>query len=582
MTFLRKKIKIVFLAFIVLGVYYPSIFAGFNLVDDYEVFGRLEDAASFDLAGLLQSAGSGYYRPLTTLTFFFDKAFWGLEPGFMHLENIILHTLNTILVFLIAEKVFTAVNVEKYELPLLSALLFALHPINTETVNWISGRFDLLAASFVLAASIFIQHGLEKRQNRYFVLSAFSLFVGCFAKESVLFFFPAAFFLVLFSRQERFDQFAQDSLPPSQRWRDVSPFVAAFTFYILYRLAASRSTDTGIVRVAKQMTLGVENNILDSVRIAIKVFGFYVKKLFIPMPLNFAIVSINDYYLWVGMGSLLIAVYFLRRRNVITDQFLVSLSLISPGIAVAFARVAWTPIAERYLYLSSAFFAIAFIGIIIKILQRFRRTTWITAAALAIIIGAASVTEERTMIWQDNANLYADTLKKSPEFKRLKNSLAQALKENGKIAEADELLTRAIKSNPGQVNLYINQADLRLGRGQSGEARTIIMQAFKDKTSANPEVLKMLARIDETRISKADSRAQQVLIAIELVQTYDALFMSTQDAFFLYRSGQLLLVMGKKQQAGEYFQRAYDFSREGAYFKDPSKKLASKLGATVQ
>src|SRR5574340_549173 len=130
---LRRGYKILLLIFTVLGVYYPAIFSGYNVLDDIDAFGRIEDAEHLDILRLFTSASGAYYRPLALLTFYADKVFWALEPSFMHLENIFLHMFNAICVFLLAEIVFEEESKKiKYELPLLSGLLFALHPINTE------------------------------------------------------------------------------------------------------------------------------------------------------------------------------------------------------------------------------------------------------------------------------------------------------------------------------------------------------------------------------------------------------------------------------------------------------------------
>jgi protein O-mannosyl-transferase len=577
MIYLRRNFKILLLLFTVFGIYYPAIFSGFNLVDDEEIFGRLEEAQHFDFIGLFRSADQGYYRPLTILTFYFDKAVWGLEPSFMHLENVILHALNTFLVFLIAEKAFLSLNARKYELPLLSALLFALHPVNTETVNWISGRYDLLAALFILVTTVFIQRGLEKRTFGYFALSSISLLVGCLAKESVWFFFPAAVFLVLYSTERLPEQTERETPSPIQKWKALIPLASGFLFYSLYRIVASRTGDNGVGKVIDRIVPEITYRALETAKIALKIFGFYIKKLFLPLPLNFAIDTINDAYLWVGLFFLIVVFFFLVRRTTVSDYFLVSLSMISPGLFVVFARTAWTPVAERYLYISSAFFVIAIVGLAFLIFKRYHRETWVAAGALPIILGAAIVTAQRTIEWQDNLSLYQDAVRKSPKFRKLNNELASALKDNGRIAEADALLSASQADNPDHVFLYINQADLLLKQGKTDAARGVLLKAFQNKKSAHPEVLKMLARIDEVRLFETAHRSKRAVIARELIDTYGFLYPKDPDPLCLYRSGQLLLLLGQQKRAGEFFQRAYEAAPDGMYYKDPAKKLAGTL-----
>ncbi len=88
---------------------------------------------------------SGIYRPLRTLSFSIDYQFFGLNPMGYNCENILLHTINTLLVFSILS-VILACRRKAF----LAALLFAVHPVQLEAVSWISSRGDLLFALFVL------------------------------------------------------------------------------------------------------------------------------------------------------------------------------------------------------------------------------------------------------------------------------------------------------------------------------------------------------------------------------------------------------------------------------------------------
>lgn len=575
---LKRSYQALLLLFIVFGIYYPAIFSGFNLVDDHEVFGRLEDNEGFDITGLFLARGGVYYRPLTALTFYFDKVLWSLDPGFMHLENIALHAANVLLVFLIAGRIFADEGSRKFYLPLLGSLLFALHPINAEAVNWISGRYDLLAASFVLGSTLLIQKGVEARNYAYFILSSLSLFLGCLAKETALFFFPVAVFFVHFLSQEKNPPSIDGNTMPSISFgRATIPLAAALLSYFVLRLQGVTSGESPIVLAAGQIVQGAAHSIVDTFRIVFKLFGFYVKKLFIPVPLNFAIVYIHNAYVWVGIGALLSGFFLLARRTTPANIVLAGLFLISSGIAVTFSGAAWTPAAERYLYLPAAFFSIGITGLLFALFSRYRKETWMACCMVLLLALSAYATADRSLIWQSNLSLYQDTVRKSPHFKKLQNELAAALREEGRVDEADRLLGLAISDDPSHVFLYINQAELRLKQDKPKEARNIILASMKDKKAAHPEALKMLARIDEERLFSEKRRWAQIKIAREIIDTLDHLYSIKRDPFCLYRSGQLLLFLGQKQRAGEYFQRAYEKAPEGTHFKEPARKLAQRL-----
>lgn len=578
MSSVRSVYKKFFLSFVVLGLYYPAIFSGYNLVDDVEVFGRLDSAEQFNISGYFFEAARGeYYRPLTTLTFYLDKVFWSLEPSFMHLENIALHVANVLLVFMIANKIFRDHMGTAFELPLLCSLLVAVHPVNSEAVNWISARYDLLATCFVLVAVVLIQKGVEARNYIYFIIASLSLFMGCLAKETALLFFPVGIIFVHSLTKEK------DTGYPLQKSSSVSllkatvPFVTVLVCYLLLRMQAVQSGKSGIALAAERIMQGAAYSIVDTLRVFFKLFGFYVKKLFVPVPLNFAIVSVHDLYLWVGLGALLALIYLVVRNKSRVEFLIASFFLTLPAIVLTFSRIAWTPVAERYLYLPSAFFSIGIIGMVFDYSARFGKQIWVTAAVSMLIVLSSYVTADRSLVWQNNIALYQDTVRKSPEFKKLRNELAIALRGEGRVDEADKLLEIAKRENPKHTFLYINQADLRLAQNKPSEARRIILASMENKKTANPEALKMLARIDEQRLFAETSRTAAINIALEIIDTLDHLYSKTHDPFCVYRAGQLLLFVGEGHRAGEYFQKAYDAAPEGIYFKEPAKKLAAKL-----
>ena len=91
---------------------------------------------------------SGYYRPLVLVSLWFDSHLAGGLAWAYHLTNIILHAVNTILVLMLLRLIagnFPAA---------LGAMIFAVHPVHSESVAFVSGRTDLWAAFFVLVAAL--------------------------------------------------------------------------------------------------------------------------------------------------------------------------------------------------------------------------------------------------------------------------------------------------------------------------------------------------------------------------------------------------------------------------------------------
>ena len=86
----------------ILAVYYPAMLSGIHTIDDPGIFSLYSTSPS--LATILLPGNGYYYRPLIELSFWLDNRLWGMEPVAMHLENILLHCVNSLLVFLLACK----------------------------------------------------------------------------------------------------------------------------------------------------------------------------------------------------------------------------------------------------------------------------------------------------------------------------------------------------------------------------------------------------------------------------------------------------------------------------------------------
>ncbi len=120
----------------------------------------------------------GYYRPLITLTYMINYSLFKINPLGYHLTNIIFHLLNGVLVYLLAVHLLKSMRV-----PLLAALLFAIHPVHTESVSWIAGRTDVIACFFFLISLYCYVKFMEKRGLLLYLISLLSFTLSLFSKE---------------------------------------------------------------------------------------------------------------------------------------------------------------------------------------------------------------------------------------------------------------------------------------------------------------------------------------------------------------------------------------------------------------
>ncbi|MFA5094889.1 MAG: hypothetical protein WC512_06580, partial [Candidatus Omnitrophota bacterium] len=166
-----------------------------------------------------------FYRPVLMATFALDYHSWGLETFGYHLTNIYLHVCNALLVYAIVKRVLG-----RRAVAFLSAAFFAVHPVNTEAVTYISGRADPLAAFLcLLSMAFYIEYCINEASGRmkYYAASAFFFLLAAFSKESALWF--PAFMLVY---RIYFTGRGKKERP----FIEIGPFVLIAAFYLAIRV----------------------------------------------------------------------------------------------------------------------------------------------------------------------------------------------------------------------------------------------------------------------------------------------------------------------------------------------------------
>jgi len=575
----RRGYAVLFLIFVTLGIYYPTIFAEINPVDDVQIITSLINTDSYDLRALFIPSSSGYYyRPLLGLTLIFDKIAWGMHESFMHLENILLHAINVVLVFFITEKVAKRYSISNSFLPLVAAFLFAVHPINTESVNWISGRTDLLAGLFLLLSILLLLCSMERDSQPMGIAGVALFFLACMSKEVAVSALPGLLAIVFF-----YDQYGSLMERFRRRWACSGSLlmVVILFFLLLIRFLLFNRGDSGVKMLSTTFNAS-SFDILNAIRLALTPLGFYAKKLFLPWPLNFAIVHVSGYYILAGFAVLLIVIFLFIRRGLLSALVLTGICLVAPALLVSVARMTWTPLAERYLYMSCALFCIV-ISVIVQRLDFSENTLANRLLPLPIIfllVFLTYSTVNRNIIWQDNIALLRDTLRNSPDFYLAQNALAFSLKQKEKFDESRALMM-SIKTPEGSKRggklIDSNQAMILVAQGDLSGAKELLLRNIENSGVLYPRVLENLVTVNMHLLAKEKKRIEVLKLQEETVGFLLKLQEKSGNPFYYYRIGQFYLGIGKKSEAQDYFSKASLLSPQGAYYKPAAKKLAETL-----
>ncbi len=379
-------------------------------------FQHLPEAFTKDVTQLTPfKKDSGYYRPLSMAYLFMGYKLWHLNPMGWHLGNILLHLLNSFLVFLLVR--FISKN---RGLSFLAGLFFALHPIHVEAVAPIYNFMGLLATFFVLKSFVAFVKSDGMKKFAYGLLALIMYLLAVLAKEEV-FIFPAIFVLYDY-------YFISHSWRKTLMniWRYGGFFLIAIGYLFLRWSSVERGAALGLWHFPLTFNVEPAASGLLHILTVCKLYVIYIYRLILPVSLSafYMIPAIKTVFSMESLVSLMIcgAVFFLaweekRKRPLVSFFiwfFFLSSLMISNLIPIGGL------FAERFMYLPSLSFCFLLAYFFIQQLDkaeregRETRQKMFLIALLTLLILYGMQTATRNYTWRSNISLWEDTVKKAP------------------------------------------------------------------------------------------------------------------------------------------------------------------------
>lgn len=412
-----------------------------------------------------------FYRPFTYLTFLLEQRLHGLTPYLVRLCNVLLHAANTLLVYRLSRSLLP----NKYT-ALLAGLLFAIHPLQSEGVNFNSGgRNTMLACFFVLAAYQFHQRSVMRDSLSTAFAGAALFLTGLLSKELALAVIPFIVTLeITCSRENRTGSRVHSYLR-------LAPYGAATLIYLFMRwLALSKyGIQTGMLpgmgAQAMENTYiipGLVERLQDNLYIIPKYLQIIVWPAALSprhlVPDNLAQLAIPLAAAWlgiiIGLGWLLTKGH--SRATLFGLSWLAAFWLPVSGV-IYFSNVS---MAERFLYLPA-------IGLWIVVADQFSRLApaepkaqqrSVAVAAVLIILVLSPLTIRRTADWKSDLTLNTKLVAQYPENPHGHANLASAyLDRKGEhdLDLAEQEFTSALTLDPNMVSLHSPLGYIRLSKG---------------------------------------------------------------------------------------------------------------------
>lgn len=556
LTLRKTRYQIILITVVVLGIFSPALFGGYCPIDDLDMVNSYKNVTEFSLKSVFVPNMSGglYYRPLIGLSFLLDHFLFDLDPFILHLHNVMLHLCNALLLFFIARTAlkYLGEEVAGSTLPVVISLLFALHPIVTESVNWISGRTDILAGNFILLGTLLSLRFLlgMGRLNLYFAL----VFVLCaiLTKETSLAFVPCIFLLII-SRNGTVRN-STSLISDSRRFIYlIGSGLSVIAVFFLLRTAAVSSNSSRIGMTAKFILTDPWHYLV----LFMRTFGFYLKKLVMPYPSNFSILEVDPLYELLAIPLLIVSIYIATRRTLQSAFFVTAILLFSPSFVIATNQIAWTPFAERYLYMSTAFFVLSIASYCISS-NCFKVTYVRIGLPLLVLILMFGFTLERNFVWSSPLSLCEDTVKKSPDSKDMRLLYGSLLAEKGDYAAALQQLwlARAIPSLGYDERPDVNISYIYEKTGKADKAIGLMRSAVEKSKRRSPSCLEGLVGLLVSKLKDSQNPDDRIRLAREIMELHYDLYKLDHDPMHFHQMGLVAHSVGLKHEARQIMAQA--------------------------
>ncbi len=497
------------------------------------------------------STEAANWHPLTWISHALDYQLFHLNPSGHHYVNLLLHTSNVVLLFLLLQR-----GTGRTWPSLMVAALFAVHPINVESVAWVAERKNVLSTLFFLLAVGAYGWYARKPDIKRYLLVAFMFAMGLMSKPMVIT-LPFVLLLLDYWPLGRMNFSGEGK---AVLGKDLQSGIPAQTFLRLLLektpLLLLSVASAIITLVAQSNAKAVKMDLPFSAKLgnAIISYGLYLGKAV--WPANLAAMyphqgdSISSWKIAVSAICLLVVtagVFKLRRYRYLVVGWLWLLGTLVPVIGLV--QVGEQAMADRYAY-------IPFMGLFVAVVWGV--ADWADASkvsskllavvGIAVIVVLSSITYVQEYYWHDSVMLWSHAIAVTRPNFIAQDNLGVALVSLGKVAEATPHFQTAVQINPldpiGQLNVGIDEQLHGKVRESIGRYWVVLKQT--------PDL-----RFKVFAYENLGSAYRTLGDYVQARSSYEsALQLSPADAFALVGLGIVAQKSGDFPQATEYYSRA--------------------------
>jgi len=503
---------------------------------------------------------NNYYRPMQELSYVVDYSIWHLQPFGYHLTNISIHIFNALLllwlIYLFSQSEIIAA---------LSAIFFAVHPINTSVVTYIAGRADSLYVFFMLISILSFTAFLKQtslRRVSYYCISILSFMLALLSKEAAI---MLPFLLILSSYA-----FTVKTIKKDIFFKALSPFFVILAAYLWLH--------SNILSSELNISSAATAPLFIRLFTACKAIFIYLKILILPIDLhmwrNIAEVrSIFEPAVLLSVVTLL--ALFINLPKIYKHSkliffgacfFLINLIPIANVIPLS------TYIAENWTYLASIGLFVVIAAAVINFYNEVKNNFvkfCILAVISLFIIYCIGLTIKRNFDWKDNFTIFSQTLEYAPNSSVVNLGLAMAYEEKGKIEKAISTYKNVPEDSEQSAHAHNNLGAIYRKKNSLSEA----IEEYKKSRDRNPKYMDARLNLAATYviIGELDNARIECQAAIGIDPNFAASYVILGDAYSIKKL---------YQEAITAYQKAISINPFDVYAHKKLKAVYMNIGDT--
>ncbi|MDY6791266.1 MAG: tetratricopeptide repeat protein [Thermodesulfobacteriota bacterium] len=445
-----------------------------------------------------------YWHPLTWLSHMLDCQLYGLNAGMHHLTNLILHIINCLLLFFVFKQVTGAIWRSAFV-----AALFALHPINVESVAWVAERKNVLSTFFWLLTMLAYVYYV-RRPSIYRYLLVFVFFILGLLSKPMLATLPFVLLLIdywplervkfgkiCFNKDGKIGKFifsVQKESPPSSLVLEKIPLIFLSSVSILVTSVSVHRFGIILSIDSKTMVLRIENALVSYIK--------YIKNAFWPNDLTFIYPYPDMIPVWqsVGAGLLLflitaVSVWKIKTKPYFFVGWLWYFVSLIPVIGLVQAGF-WPAMADRWAYIPTIGIFIILVWSVVDLIKEWHYKEIVLVAAAGLALLCLMITSsQQIQYWKNSVTIYKQAIDATERNYLAHNNLGNVYYREGKTAKAVYHYNEALRINPGYPFAHNNLGAAMIRDGKIERAIFHFQEALRikpDYIEANNNLRKTL------------------------------------------------------------------------------------------